>query len=72
MATGAARGDGAALFTARADLQPLVFGSYIFVGGSLTTTTEVENYPASPTARSSWRTCAPRPNASAPRSSPTT
>ncbi|KQX50661.1 hypothetical protein ASE09_11380 [Streptomyces sp. Root66D1] len=33
----------AALYTARAQLRPLLFGSSIFVGGSLTTTTEVEN-----------------------------
>ena len=33
----------AALYTARAELKLLVFGGAIFVGGSLTTTTEVEN-----------------------------
>ncbi len=60
----------ATLYTARASLKPLVFGGAIFVGGALTTTTEVENFPASPrasTARSSWRTCGPRRCASAPR-----
>ncbi|MBD0843572.1 thioredoxin-disulfide reductase [Streptomyces sp. TRM68416] len=37
-----------ALYTARAQLKPLLFGSSIFVGGSLTTTTEVENFPGFP------------------------
>ncbi|GAA0661975.1 thioredoxin-disulfide reductase [Streptomyces thermocarboxydovorans] len=38
----------AALYTARAQMRPLLFGSSIFVGGSLTTTTEVENFPGFP------------------------
>jgi thioredoxin reductase (NADPH) len=39
----------AALYTARTQLNPLLFGRSSFVGSSLTTTIEVENSPASPT-----------------------
>ncbi|SEG70057.1 thioredoxin reductase (NADPH) [Actinacidiphila yanglinensis] len=38
----------AAPYAARAQPKPLLFGSSIFVGGSLTTTAEVENFPGFP------------------------
>ena len=38
----------ATLYPARAELEPLVFGDAIFVGGALTTTAGIENFPGFP------------------------
>ncbi|MBE8526330.1 FAD-dependent oxidoreductase, partial [Amycolatopsis sp. H6(2020)] len=35
----------AAIYTARANLKPIVFASSVAAGGDLMTTTEVENFP---------------------------
>lgn len=42
----------AAIYAARGDLKPLVFEGSVTAGGALMNTTDVENFPGSPTG--SW------------------
>lgn len=65
----------AAIYAARAGLNPLLIASSVEVGGELMKTTDVENFPGFPResrAPSSWASCRNRPRSSAPRFCSTT